>query len=175
MTIQPAAAAIATAKFTLNGIKTFVGRDGYGLNANILKDGKKVGVVLDDARGGEVDIDFKDRNIEAEFMAFTAAWYNANGEREKSIAEFAEMGSSVTPENYTPSAKDMAETWINNFVDSAAQEKWMKAQAKKKTLFRLKGDKPGEWRNVGEVSEKAVAFIRNKYGATVEVIYGQPA
>lgn len=172
MTAQPAATA---AKFTLNGIKTFVGREGYGLNANILKDGKKVGVVLDDARGGEVDIDFKDRNIDAEFHAFTAAWFDANGEREKSLARLAEWGSAVTPETYNPSAQSMAETWINNFVDSAKEEKWMKAQAKKKTLFRIKGDKPGEWRNVGEASEKAVAFIRNKYGATVEMIYGQAA
>lgn len=172
MPSQPAATA---AKFTLNGIKTFVGRDGYGLNANILKDGKKVGVVLDDARGGEVDIDFNDRIIEAEFLAFTAAWFNANGEREKSLAQFAEWGSAVTPENYNPSNQDMAETWINDFVDSAAQEKRLKAQAKKKTLYRLKGDKLGEWRIVNEASDRAVAYLHNKYGATIETIYGQAA
>jgi len=50
--------------YSVKNIKSFVGHDGYGFNANLYRGKKKVAFCLDDARGGEVDIqwlDWKDR------------------------------------------------------------------------------------------------------------------
>ncbi|KAI4453244.1 s-adenosylmethionine synthetase [Holotrichia oblita] len=44
--------------YELKKVETWTGREGYGLNADIYCDGKKVGAVTDDASGGEVDLEF---------------------------------------------------------------------------------------------------------------------
>lgn len=45
------------AKIELKNVKTFHGREGIGLDADLVINGKKVAHVLDDARGGMVDFD----------------------------------------------------------------------------------------------------------------------
>jgi hypothetical protein len=42
---------------TLKNAKTFIGREGYGLNATIYVDGIKTAFIMDDAGGGEPDYD----------------------------------------------------------------------------------------------------------------------
>ena len=43
--------------YTLKSIKNFMGREGYGFNANLYHNGKKIGEVTDPANGsGEIDI-----------------------------------------------------------------------------------------------------------------------
>lgn len=43
----------------ITGLKTFEGREGMGYQGNITMDGKKIGRVFDEARGGEVDVDIE--------------------------------------------------------------------------------------------------------------------
>ena len=45
---------------SLKAVKTFMGREGYGLNANLYRGKKKVATILDDANGGEMDINWSD-------------------------------------------------------------------------------------------------------------------
>lgn len=53
--------AITTAHgYTVSGIKTFTGMEGSGFNANLLRDGKKVAEVIDDASGGPLMIHWAD-------------------------------------------------------------------------------------------------------------------
>ena len=51
--------------YTVNGIKTFRGHDGYGYNCNILKNGKKIAQVLEDGWGGGLQIDWLDNKTQA--------------------------------------------------------------------------------------------------------------
>ena|GEM_PF-2950193 len=51
---------------SLRGIKNFTGTDGYGIEASIYLDGKRVGRLFDGAFGGEADIDFTDSAVEKE-------------------------------------------------------------------------------------------------------------
>jgi hypothetical protein len=46
--------------YTVKGIKSFLGREGYGFNATLYRDGKAVAFVRDDASGGPVDFEWKD-------------------------------------------------------------------------------------------------------------------
>lgn len=40
--------------YSVTGIKSFRGREGYGFNANLHRDGRKVAFVMDEADGGEL-------------------------------------------------------------------------------------------------------------------------
>ena len=45
-------------KFEVKAVKTFMGRDGYGVNANLYYEGKKVAFLLDSGNGGCLDVDW---------------------------------------------------------------------------------------------------------------------
>lgn len=49
--------------YSVTGVKSFRGREGYGFNANLHRDGRKVAFVMDDADGGEFNYEWsaKDR------------------------------------------------------------------------------------------------------------------
>ena len=49
---------INNCKFQVKGVKTFTGREGYGINANLYYENKKVAFLLDSGNGGCLDIDW---------------------------------------------------------------------------------------------------------------------
>ena len=49
---------INNCKFQVKGVKTFTGREGYGINANLYYENKKVAFLLDSGNGGMLDIDW---------------------------------------------------------------------------------------------------------------------
>ena len=49
---------IKNSKFSIKSLKTFVGREGYGINANLYYNNKKVAFLLDSGNGGCLDIDW---------------------------------------------------------------------------------------------------------------------
>lgn len=59
----------------LKAVKTFLGSDGYGLNANLHLNGKKVAFVLYEGRGGELEVTFTDKLKEDEIFAIAQRYY----------------------------------------------------------------------------------------------------
>lgn len=181
--------------YTLGKIKTFRGRDGYGLNATILLDGKPVAFVLDEGCGGMLDVDFtnpgqnaksweQNHDFAAEreqaFHQFALGWYAANGQREKRRAQFAEWG--MTQESIDAMAEatghDAAECWINEQVQAWELKRALDRSAKKATLFRIKGEeyRSGEYRTVKRPYDASVQeFLDRKYPGQVTEIYGVTA
>lgn len=162
------------ANFTINGLKTFTGTEGYGFNVNLLRDGKKVALIADMADGGPIRIDFikRDPVVEAEFLAFAKAAYVANDRPaayEASMREFMGADAEIKPE----SDDDIMADWANERVAEAEERKMLMRSAKTATLFRVKGDKRGEWRTIPKhpYSQKAVDFITGKYGDQIETIF----
>ena len=49
---------IDNSKFQVKGVKTFIGREGYGINANLYYENKKVAFLRDGGNGGCLDIDW---------------------------------------------------------------------------------------------------------------------
>lgn len=47
--------------YTVKGIKTFIGMEGHGYNATLYRDGKAVAFAIDDASGGDLQIEWKDQ------------------------------------------------------------------------------------------------------------------
>lgn len=153
--------------YTLTKIKTFIGREGYGLNADIERDGRKVAFVLDDASGGEVRVDFfvgmRSDGAEQRKAAheFALAWY-------KTAEEAARIyGDKVT-------GAEALVCWINEAADLHATKKKFDRAAKSQTLFRLKGDKKDNWRTIKHsYVPKIQEFLDKKYGDQIERIYNR--
>ena len=47
---------IINSQFQVKGVKTFEGMEGYGINANLYFEGKKVAFILDEGNGGCLDV-----------------------------------------------------------------------------------------------------------------------
>lgn len=176
--------------YALSKIKSFRGMEGYGCNATITLDGKAVAFVLDEGNGGQIDIDFTNplqnaKSFEANhsfadarwdaFKQFAMAWFEASGELAKTRAQWKEWGST---EEYQPTGRDAAEHWINAQLEAYEVKKQLDRSAKKRTLFRIKGEeyKVGEYRTVTSPYSPGVqAFLDKKYPGQVTEIYGVAA
>ena len=132
-------------KLEAKGIKSFVGREGHGFEASLYVDGKKAATVLDSADGGEM------------------RWTTVNGK----LVEAFNSHVDNLPEyecEFGGMAKDGIDMIMARLVDEWQANKWLKAQCRKKTLFRLIGDDPSSWRTVkAPYSAEVKKFITKKY------------
>ena len=58
--------------YTVNKIKTFKGNEGYGYNAVLCCDGKRIADAIDDASGGPLDLRFDDADQERRLRDYVA-------------------------------------------------------------------------------------------------------
>lgn len=133
-------------KYTVKGIKTFRGMEGQGFNATLYRDGKKVGLVIDEGNGGS-------------FL------YEGMTKEEYKIlkAQAVEMFPDMKFEQ-----EDML---VARLVDAVLTERQYRKWCKTKTFFRVKGDAEGEWRNIRyEYGPKVEEYIVKKYGDKLEEI-----
>jgi hypothetical protein len=143
------------AAYSVRKVKTFIGMEGQGFNATLCRDGKPVANVIDDASGGCIDFHWLVPGEEAALEAVC---------KQMPPTEF--YGEMLTYNT------DML---LSRLVDEHENEKRLKRVAKKKTLFRVKGDDPDEWRTLNVVGEKATRYLASKYGEKLETVYGQGA
>jgi hypothetical protein len=140
------------AAYSVRKVKTFIGMEGEGFNATLCRDGKPIATVIDDASGGCIDFRWI---VAAEETALEAVW--------QQIPPTQFEGMSVTFN---------ADTLVCCLVDQYLNDKRLKRIAKKKTLFRVKGDDPEEWRTLNIVGDKASKYLASKYGEQLETVYG---
>jgi hypothetical protein len=144
-------------QYTLKGVKTFRGMDGYGLNAKLCRDGKEVAFLLDEGCGGMLDFDWKDRmhgeSVEEDiFKAFIEQ------ERAKIPADKVDEHGMNEREYFG------GEMWVNALVDSMANAKRMKLLCKTKTCYQV-GEQIGgeEFFVVKGVDPKIRSAIEKKH------------
>lgn len=175
--------------YTITKIKQFTGREGYGLNATITRDGKPICFVLDQADGGMVEFDWRNpgqtaasfkattkESMEFEFKALVAylrMWWEQGG-RERARENWKAIGASDDSFDANPDDESLVEDWVNAFVDDYRTKQRFDRMAKKKVLFQLEGDKPDEWRvlNGGAYSAAAQVYLAKTYGSKVTRIWG---
>lgn len=180
--------------YTITKIKTFTGMEGYGLNATICRDGKPVAFVLDDARGGDMDISFRNplqtpasfkasaatwQQEEQDAHAWALDWFRNAPEAESCRATRAELQSEFPATARELTGAEALEDWINTTADAMELAKKQAAQLKRwsktQTLFRINGDKAGEYRTMSAPisNPNVVPAILKKYPLEqVEMIYG---
>lgn len=167
-----------TEGFSLSGVVHHRGSDGYGLNATINLDGKKVGSVFDSGGGGGLEVHFESRTHREALEARALHWWDNEGgaaQYETDMRKF-DPDYKVDADDRTPWA--LCDSYIEHLVEQDQNEKEvakLAGMAKRKTLFRLKGEKyrEGEWHTLGAPYSAAVqAQLDRKYPGRVEVIYG---
>ena len=109
-------------RITLKGVKTFKGRDGYGLNATLCFDGKKVAEILDEGNGGEVRY-YWNNTVEDTVKEYIAS---LNIPAQKETLGTHEFMVDVDL-NYI----------VNAIVDLAEENKKLKAACRKHAVVRM--------------------------------------
>jgi hypothetical protein len=139
--------------YTVRNVKTFIGMEGQGFNATLCRDGKPIAFVIDDANGGCFHFQWNSRDEEKSLESVC-----------KELPPTQFEGMTIT---YNP---DML---LTRLIDEHLNGKRLERIAKGKTLFRVKGDDPEEWRTLNIVGDKAAKYLASRYGEKLETVYGR--
>lgn len=141
--------------FELKGLKWFRGMEGDGFNVTVLKDGKKLAFVMDDARGGEYDYEFVSEAAEKELKAIVEA---------KRLEIPAAKMFHGTPDRDLFSMDSM----ICDMCSAFDFEKKMRRATKTKTVFLTPDLSEGEARVINRPYDPTVGEgLRKKYPGVV--------
>ena len=122
-------------KYTIKGLKSFIGNEGHGYNVSLYRDGKRVAFIIDDASGGEVDFQWLD-------------WKGGHSLEEMTLLKFLE-GKMCPPcfEGDTESQMDPS-GFVASLIDDYEIDKKLRALCKKYTLIRITGDPEDCYRTI---------------------------
>lgn len=170
-------------EFNLANVKTFLGRQGHGLNAVIVMDGKPVADVLDEANGGAMRVTwFAGKGPErgqGNEAARSALLQHVRDEHERQSGDAAHEARckerGIWFEGCGLSGRgdqDVIEHWINEEFARMETLRNLKRWSKTKTVFRLRSDKDGEYRTLTKpYTPEVVAFLREKFGDQLAFVF----
>lgn len=161
-------------KYTVRNTKSFRGREGLGFNASLVRDGKTVAFVYDDASGGDSSfewVDREDHSANVTVRDHKDELHTYKGSPEEAMFAAFVFAMPKTPNQYFPEGMYMSmEMYVENLVNEVESVKEVTAKAKrmlKDLIFTVEGDKEGTFRVVSikkaGTMERARAFVKEKY------------
>lgn len=135
--------------YTVNGIKTFRGHDGYGYNCNILKNGKKVAEVLEDGWGGGLQIRWLDNTAPAPVInrSYDDKEITFEGTVEQALFYAEVMNLPKLPEHDGfPEMNTSADIVIDEMVNETLAIKKLLASMKKSVTVQCNDGKLLTWK-----------------------------
>ena len=170
--------------YTIKNVKKFRGMEGTGFNLNLLRDGKKVAFVMDEGCGAEPCFEWVDEakpKVDVPWLNFQQEPISILRCSPEEAALYESLrGQTIKMDNFRGGTITMAvdpEMFVGDLFEKYENDKRFARLCKTKTLFRLKGDKEGEWRalTVHGVSFNKAAKdkIISKYGDQVEEILNE--
>jgi hypothetical protein len=154
--------------YTIKNSKSCMSRDGIAWSMTLYRDGVKVAIVMDEGRGGCIDVDWVDRSS----GCVEVNWIDYKGQpvvlkcthEEAKLYEF--LRGQMSDGGFGDGPKQMdPDDYFAKLADEHESQKRIKRFCKTKTLFRVKGDKVGEHRVLKiPYCLKAHDFIIQKYG-----------
>jgi hypothetical protein len=158
--------------YTLKGLKSWRGREGYGFQVKLVADGKVIAEVTDEAHGGQIRWDSRD---DAALRAFGVAHGLVAPSDGSDVPTPNDLYSSRTGWEKELEVEEVYATAICTMVDALENEQRNKKQVRRwcktETVFRLPDDKEGAYRTVKAVYAPPVRkFILQKYGPTVIIL-----
>jgi hypothetical protein len=152
--------------YTLKGLKSWRGREGYGFQVKLVANGKVIAEVTDEAHGGQIRWASRD---DAALRAFGVA---------HGLVAPSDGSDVPTPNDLYRGRREELDieevyaTAICTMVDALENEQRHKKQVRRwcktETLFRLPEDKEGSYRTIKAVYAPPVReFILQNYGPTV--------
>ena len=151
--------------FSIQGVQWMDTDDGYAFNFTLKLHGKKIAEAVQGGYGGPTDIRY------------------FSPEAQKAVQEWCAAQPKSVSENLIVDGKpfecDLDDEGLMDELfgdwDEARQRKnalnALKRAAKTKTLFRLKSDDEGVYHLVGALGERAMTWLRNKYGDQLAQIF----
>ena len=161
------AAASGNPSYTVKGVKSFIGNEGYGFNATLYRDGKAVAFVYDDASGGPVTFEWKDHDgglVEVETRTHDGSpWTVKMTHEERAYHAFV---SAMPKQNFEGMELDVTMgLHVSDLVNDALLLKDVARMTKSKIAF-IKAD--GKLYTVKcEPTEKNIAAIKAKHVSCV--------
>lgn len=141
--------------YTVNKLRSYRGTEGWGFNADLMKDGHKIAFVIDSAEGGMYSFEWVDRK------------------HEKEMQEYVKTLPEVDTPIYGKLKYDI-DLFVAKLVDDFETEKKLKKACRKGTLYRLKEDPPDRWRALGnKFDENVKAYLIEKYGNSIDEIVNE--
>lgn len=137
--------------YSVRNVKTFRGMEGEGFNATLYREGRRIAFVIDDASGGDIQIQWTNRCT--------------RDVEEKPLLDFLK---TLPKEKWEDQEYDVTpDVFIATLVDQSQIEKRLKQLFEKKTLFRLREDSTEDdnWRVIERPFSPAIkSALFKKYG-----------
>lgn len=139
--------------YTIKNLKTCQGMEGVAYSCTLYRDDNKVAECIQSGRGGSTNFRFISNDECTKLDVFCAALPH----------EPCEYDEWLHPVD--------AESYVARLADDFEMAKKLRSWCKKKTVFRLPADKPGEYRTIAKPFEpKLKEWLVGKYGNDVEII-----
>jgi hypothetical protein len=156
-------------QYQVKVLATFRGNEGQGFNGYLYRDGVKVASVLDDASGGPIRIDWLDGLVVGNRVNISTHNYEdkpytyLGSPEEKMFIEYVD-GLTYFCEHAKADQRHSSETYIGKLVDSALEEKDLRRWCRKSLVFRLPGDKKGQFHKMSQpYSPDTKAWVLGKH------------
>ncbi len=161
--------------YTIKSVKTFRGMEGHGFNVTLLRDGKKVALVMDEGCGGEARFEWVDYAM----PKVDVPWTNYGQEpisirctpEEATLYEFL-RGKTCQFDTLTLSMNP--DLFIGELLTKYENDKRFARLCKTKTIFHLRSDPVDSWRKFNSPFNKRMKdLIVEKYGNQVDEIMNE--
>lgn len=142
--------------YTVRKLKSFIGMEGYGFNADLYRDGKKVAFVIDDASGGCLDIQ----------------WVGGHKSEEAAkLREYVKSLPTFKLNGVEANVEVDEDLFIGELVNDAFLVKDLRSKMKGKVLFIIpsSGDMYTVKHAQGDLL-KAIAAMQEKHGKDILVL-----
>ncbi|MDD4457011.1 MAG: hypothetical protein PHC98_05410 [Syntrophotalea acetylenica] len=158
---------MSTHQFCLKSVHTFSGNEGLGFSANLYDGRKKVAEVLDDARGGPIQVHYLDKTVEKKLEAIVQSL-------PKVVCEgIPDPGNPGQPFSYQPDI----EHFVNDlFVEHLKQKEEQKIarRCKTQTLYVLHSDgEDSYWAIKQPYGPDIKDRLKQKFGADLKEILNE--
>lgn len=155
--------------YSVKNVKTFRGMEGYGFNATLYRDNKRVAHVDDEGNGGCYRyhwFDYEKPRVEVTYKTYDGKDWTRKATPEE--AKFIEYLKSEGKDGEI----EFEDCFVGELVDDYENNKRFKRYCKKETVFRLYGDDEGAWRTlkVPYSDPRAEKYLKDKYGDKIEEI-----
>lgn len=164
-------------KYTIKNLKTFIGHEGHGYNADLYRDGKKVAFLIDAADGGELTIHWADMSkprVEGLCRRWDGELYPCKMTVEEKILNDHIRDITHQCPFQGIQVPMTVDSFCAHLVDALEMDKSFKKKCRNATLFRLRNQNPGEYLVIRtKFSPEVATRIRAKHGDNLEVIYNE--
>lgn len=157
--------------YTVRGIKSFQGREGYGYECSLYRDGKRIGKVVDTAHGGMVDF-YLDKGEKEKLDTYCDAIPKKKWDTDDHILSEEDF-NKFYPDGFPTDCDSFLATMVDAFEYEKKEAQRYKRLCKTKTVYLLKDSPESLWSIKSQYSEAVAERLRAKHGDNLKEIVNE--